>query len=121
MATPIRDYKDLTVWQVGLDLCETVYRLTRCLPESEKYGLCSQLRRAASSISINIAEGYGRGTTQDYIRFLRIARGSAAEVETELIMATRLGLLDHSATDVAFDQLRQVRQLLQALIRALEK
>jgi len=109
------------VWQHGIEFCATIYQIARCLPDTEKYGLCSQLRRAAASIPINIAEGYGRGSRQDYIRFLRIARGSAAEVETELIIAKRLGFLDNDTAEEAFSQLGHVRKLLQGLIRALEK
>lgn len=121
MPEEIRDYKDLVVWQRGIDLCETIYEVARRPPDSEKYGLCSQLCRAAVSIPANIAEGYGRGSRQDYIRFLRIARGSAAEVETQLIVVKRLGMTDGTPMDRAFEQLGQVRQLLAALLRALEK
>ena len=114
----IRSYEDLRVWQEGISLCEAVYRLTQSFPETERFGLASQLRRAAVSVPSNIAEGWGRGSRADYVRFLRIARGSLYEVRTQLIISQRVGL----ASD-ASDALRSVdgiRKMLVGLIRSLE-
>ena len=117
----INDYKDLKVWQLGMALAEAVYRATRAMPDDEKYGLTSQMRRAAVSIPANIAEGYGRGSRQDYLRFVRLARGSAAELQTEMLLAQRLEFLDEECCAEVMGQLLQVRQLIQGLVRALER
>ena len=85
-------YKDLKVWQKAIELAREVYKLTACFPTEEKYGLCSQLRRAAISISANLAEGQGRGTRRDYTHFVSIALGSAREVESLLIVSIELGI-----------------------------
>ena len=84
-------YRDLKVWQLGMELTKEVYVLTRSLPKWELYGLSSQLRRAAASIPANIAEGRARDSTRDFLRHLSIAQGSLAEVETHLILAESLG------------------------------
>lgn len=86
-------YKGLKVWEEARQLVATIYQLSASLPPSEQYGLVSQLRRAAVSIPANIAEGYGRNTSQAYIHFLRIAKGSANELETLLILCEDLGFL----------------------------
>lgn len=85
-----RSYQDLIVWQKSMDLVVAVYELTRIFPSNEQFGLISQLRRAVVSIPSNIAEGYRRKGSGDYQRFLRIAFGSASEVETQLLIAIRL-------------------------------
>jgi len=76
----IRKVKDLRVWQIGMDLSVSCYRFTESFPKAERYGLTSQIRRASVSVPANIAEGYGRASTGDYQRFLRIAHGSLSEV-----------------------------------------
>lgn len=80
----IRSYKDLIVWQKSMEMVRLIYRSTRAFPNDEKFGLVSQLRRAAVSVPSNIAEGYGRNSTQDYVRFLRMAIGSIYEVQTQV-------------------------------------
>jgi len=86
----IHSYKELIVWQKGLDLVFAVYKLTSFFPKEETYGLISQMRRAAVSIPSNIAEGRERGTKKDYLQFLRIAKGSSAELETQILVAEKL-------------------------------
>lgn len=86
----IQSFKDLQVWRRSIELVKEVYLRTNELPASENYGLISQMRRAAISISSNIAEGYKRGNIGDYIRFLNIADGSAAELETQIIIAKEI-------------------------------
>lgn len=86
----INSYKDLLIWQKGIDLAVDVYSLTRDFPETEKYALSSQIKRSVSSIPANIAEGYGRQSTKSYSQFLKISRGSLFELETHLILAERL-------------------------------
>jgi len=83
-------HKDLDVWKHGLDLVEMIYELTNELPDEERFGLKSQLRRAAISIPSNIAEGAGRNSDKEYVRFCYIALGSLTEIETQLILIDRL-------------------------------
>ncbi|GGH16059.1 four helix bundle protein [Silvibacterium dinghuense] len=89
----LSSYQELIVWQKAMDLCVEIYRLTESFPRGEVYGLTSQLRRAGVSIASNIAEGYGRGSRGEYCQFLAIARGSNHEVQTQLLIAERLGFL----------------------------
>ena len=88
----VNSYQDLEVWERGMTLAEQVYLLTRTFPKEELFGLTSQLRRSASSIPANIAEGWGRDSTKEFLRFLSIAMGSLRETETHLILAQRVGL-----------------------------
>ena len=89
----MRGFRDLRVWQGGMELVESVYRVTQSFPKQEIYGLTSQLRRAAVSIPANIAEGQSREHIKEYLNFLSIAQGSVAELETELEIAGRLGYI----------------------------
>jgi four helix bundle protein len=100
--------------------CECVYRATAAFPPDERFGLVSQLRRAAVAVPSNIAEGYGRGSTQEYLRFLRIARGSLYEVETQLAIATRLGLSAGGACDDSLAATKECGRVLAGLIRSIE-
>ena len=86
----VSGFRDLRVWQGGMDLVEQVYRLTREFPEHERYGLVSQMQRAAVSVPSNIAEGHTRDSSKDYLRHLSIARASLAELQTQLEIAQRL-------------------------------
>jgi four helix bundle protein len=90
----VRSVGDLRVWQIGMDLSVSVYRLTDPFPKHELYGITSQLRRAAVSVPANIAEGFGRASTGDYRRFLKIAHGSLLEVGTLLELSVRLDYLN---------------------------
>ena len=91
---PVKDYRDLIVWQKAMDLVEAIYRTTAAFPREEIYGLTAQMRRAAVSIPSNIAEGNGRNTTRDYLHFLGMAYGSVKEVETQVLIAERLRYID---------------------------
>ena len=93
-----RKRHELLVWQESMSLVKVVYKLTEVVPEVERYGLTSQMRRAAVSVSSNIAEGAARGSDAEFIRFLHIARGSLSEIETQLLISQRLGYTnaDHS-------------------------
>ena len=112
-------HKDLIVWQEAIRLVEIVYRDTRNFPNEETFGLKSQIRRSAVSIPSNIAEGAARMTTGELMQFLGIARGSLAELETQLVLAARLGLLGQAGD--SSDQLTRVGKLLSASIRSLQR
>lgn len=117
--TQIRTYRDLIAWQRSMDLAREIYRMTEQLPIAEKYGLVSQIRRAAVSIPSNIAERHARGTTVDYARFLRIARGSFAEMRTQLELAETMGLMKIDAP--TRELLLEADRVLQALIQSIER
>jgi len=101
-----------------MSLALEVYRATASMPSDERFGLTSQLRRSVVSIPSNIAEGYARGTTQDYIRFLRIARGSLAEVQTQIELGCKLGMIRES--EQTTELIAETDRVLQGLIRSLE-
>ena len=88
----MKSYQDLEVWKKGMDLAQQIYRLTSSFPREELFGMTSQLRRSASSIPANIAEGWGRNTNKEFNRYLNIANGSLRETETHLILAVRVNL-----------------------------
>lgn len=113
-------YKDLKVWQKGIDLVKLTYELTKLLPQEEEYGLKGQLRRSAVSVPSNIAEGYGRGTTKSYLNFLRIARGSLVELETQIIKCMELGLVDNEITINTLNLILEENKMLNALIRSID-
>ena len=93
-------HKDLEVYKLSLTLVENIYKLTQSFPASENFGLTSQLRRASISLPSNIAEGSSRGSTKDFIRFLNIASGSLAEIETQLVIAERIGYITYRLHNV---------------------
>jgi four helix bundle protein len=92
----VRDYKDLDVWKKGIEIADLVYEITSTFPPEERYGLSSQMQRAAVRISSNIAEGFMRQHTREYIQFLHISLGSCAEIETQLEIARRREYVDES-------------------------
>ena len=116
-----RSHRDLKVWQISLDLAETLYRITSEWPKHEQYGLVSQVRRAAVSVPANIAEGAGRRTPGEFVHFIGIARGSLAELETLLIVARRLDYIDDPAFRALFDDLLELGRMATGLLRSLEE
>jgi len=104
-----------------MDLVDTVYRTTQLFPDQERFGLVSQLRRAAVSVPSNIAEGYDRGSTQEYLRFLRIARGSLFEVETQCLVGLRLGYINEDVGGSLQEQINAVAKVLSGLIGSIER
>jgi four helix bundle protein len=116
----IESYRDLETWQEAMNLVETCYRLTELLPSEEKFGLISQIRRAAVSVPANIAEGYGRTHRGDYTHHLSIAKGSVAEVETLLTLTARLNLLTREEVLPAWEQTQSVARLLTRLQQSLK-
>jgi four helix bundle protein len=119
VAEIIRTYRDLKAWQKAMDLVRIVYLSTRQMPASEQFGLTNQMRRAAVSIPSNIAEGYARQSTIDYIRFLRTARGSLAELSTQVEIVISMSMLPDNPPLISLFQ--EVDRILQALIRSLEQ
>ena len=117
---PIRSYRDLDAWQVGMKLAEACYKLTEGFPQRELYGLTSQIRRAAVSIPANIAEGHNR-PRQAYLNHLSIALGSQAELETHIELAVRLGLATPEAARPVQELAEQAGRLLHGLVRSLSK
>ena len=115
----IKSFQELIVWQKAMDLVEQVYLLTKALPTTEIYALISQMRRAAVSIPSNIAEGQARNTTKDFVRFLFIAKGSNAELHTQLILCERLNYLTPSQTNQARQLSEEVAKILNTLINKL--
>ena len=107
----IQSYRDLKVWQVGMDLAEECYLATRIFPKEELYGMISQIRRASASIPANIAEGHGRKTKKEYIQFLYIAQGSLKELETHLMLARRVKLSSSEVIDSLLNQCESVGRL----------
>jgi four helix bundle protein len=116
----IKSYKDLDVWKMAMSLAESCYRVTKDFPRDEIYGMTSQIRRASASIPANVAEGYGRDQTGGFIQFLRIAQGSARELETHLILAGRVGLLRSDVLSGLLDDCERISKMLRSMIRSLE-
>ena len=114
------DFKQLKVWQKAMSFAELIYQYTGRFPTSERYGLQSQIRRAVVSISANIAEGCGKSTRKDFIRFLHIAYGSVKEVENYLILASRLNYLNSKQVEEATPRCHEVSKMLFSLIRTLK-
>ena len=115
----LKSYDELTVWQKAMDLVVEVYELVKLLPGEELYVLSAQMRRAAISIPSNIAEGQERSTTRDFIKYLHIAKGLKAELETQLLICVRLQYLTQPQIQVAQGLLAEIRKMLNAFIRSL--
>ena len=117
----IDSYRDLIAWQRAFDLGLKAYRVTELFPDRERFGLTIQVRRSAVSVASNIAEGYGRGSTADYVRFLKVARGSLYELDTQLNFAIGLRYLDDSSHGEVKELLDETERVLAGLIRSLER
>jgi four helix bundle protein len=116
----IQSYRDLIVWQKAMLLAEVCYRATAVFPSREIYGLAAQIRRAASSIPANTPEGFGRDSTGAFVQHLRIAQGSLKELETHLILAHRVGLVEAKRLDSLLNDCETLGKMLRALIRFLQ-
>ena len=117
----INSYQDLDVWKFAMDLVVQCYKVTKRFPREESYGLTSQIRRSAASIPANIAEGYGRDQSGSYIQFLKIAQGSARELETHLLIAERVGLIGLNEDDNPRPLCERTCKMLRAYIRSIEE
>lgn len=116
----LKNYKELKVWQKAYQLCITIYKITKHFPREEKYGLTSQIRRSAVSVPSNIAEGYGRKTTQEYIQSLYIAYGSHCELETQIMLSKDLGYFKADDVGALQRDIEEVERMLKALIKSLQ-
>jgi four helix bundle protein len=118
--SPITSYRDLVVWQQAMDLAEAAYKLTARFPKEEAYGLAAQLRRSASSVPANIAEGYGRDSQGAYVHHLRVAQGSLKEFETHALLAGRVDLIHEEVLAPILSKADLIGKMLRSLIRSVE-
>lgn len=117
---PVESYKDLRVWQLSMEIARRCYVMTREFGREELFGMTSQIRRAAASIPANIAEGWGRDSTGDYVRFLQIAQGSLKELETHLLLSIQVELAKADSVDPILSQCDDLGRMLRGLIRSLQ-
>lgn len=115
----VKDYKELKVWQKGIEIVDKIYSLTEDFPRNEQYGLSVQMRKAAVSIPSNIAEGFARHHTKEYVQFLYIALGSCAELETQILIAQRRKYVVGQILEELFEDINHQNRMLMKLIQAL--
>ena len=115
----MKTYRDLQAWQKSMTLVTEIYKILKSFPKDEIYGLTSQMKRCAISIPSNMAEGYGRNSTNEYIHFLRIATGSLFELQTQLEISTNLNYLNKDNFDKLYESSREIERMLSSLIRKL--
>ena len=117
----VQSFKDLIAWQKSIDLVADIYDATKSFPKDEVYALTNQLRRAAVSVPSNIAEGQGRFSTSEFRHFLGTARGSLFEVQTQLVIAARLGYLPQQKADALLERSAEVARIVHGLVSSLER
>jgi len=115
----MRPHHKLALWNKSIDFVTEIYKLTAAFPETEKYGLTSQLRRAAISIASNISEGAARESKKEFLNFLSIAQGSASEIETQLIISNKLGYADKGELNKMFDSVNAISKMITGLKKSL--
>ena len=115
----MQNHKELIVWQKAIDLVAEVYKLVKMLPKEETYALSDQMRRAVVSIPSNIAEGFGRNSTREYVHFLRIARGSCFELDTQIIACVKIAYLSENETKLSSELLNEIIKMLSSMIKKL--
>ena len=118
MADKIRSFKDLRTWRAAYELSLTIYRATKLFPESEKFGLSNQLRRAAVSVASNIAEGFSRQGVKEKIQFYYMAKGSLSEIECQLMIAEGVGYISGEQLEVFEQDILSTSKMLSALLRS---
>jgi four helix bundle protein len=114
----VRHYRELVAWQKAMDLVVAIYQVTRTFPRDEQFGLINQLRRASVSVPSNIAEGQGRRLRKQFAMFLRVARGSLQEIDTQLLIAERLGYVNSGELQPVQDRVKEVGRLVSGLLKA---
>ncbi|HZO87771.1 MAG TPA: four helix bundle protein [Chthonomonadaceae bacterium] len=117
----LQSYRELRVWQNGMRIAELCYHLTRDFPREELYSMTSQIRRAASAIPANIAEGYGRGHRTEYVQFVRVANGSLKELETHLLLSIRVQLAEEAEVEAILALCEEEGRMLTALLQSLSQ
>ena len=117
----MRNFREIRVWKSGIELTKDLYKISQKLPESEKYGLCSQMQRSGVSIPSNIAEGASRSSEKDFCRFLEIALGSAFEVETQVIIGKELNFLPDADYKAILSELHSIQKQINSLISVIRK
>ncbi|MBA1140431.1 four helix bundle protein [Mesorhizobium sp. CCANP35] len=117
----MNSYRDLIVWKAALGLAVNCYSATKGFPNSEAYGMTSQIRRSAASIAANVAEGHGRESTGAFIQFLRVAQGSLKELETHLILCGEVGLMVEAEVANLLGQTEDIGKMLRSMIRSLQQ
>ncbi|WP_437225400.1 four helix bundle protein [Planctomicrobium sp. SH661] len=120
MAGSIRSHRDLVAWQKAIVLVTSAYRISQEFPASEQFGLTQQLRRAAVSVAANVAEGKGRGTKNEFVRFLNIANGSLTELDTHFVIAHELGYISKATLEEAVNGVGEVGRIITGLRKSLE-
>ena len=121
MGNTIRSYKDLIVWQKAVLLVTDIYSTTKQFPADERYGIVSQLNRAAVSVPANIAEGWGRKSSKNYLQFLRTSRGSLMEIETLLVISKNLNFLSSANYVQLSEKVEEVGKILHGLIKSINE
>jgi four helix bundle protein len=116
----IRCYRDLLIWQKGIDLVERIYSLTKLFPREELYGLSAQLRRSAVSIPSNIAEGFARSHNREYRQFLFISLGSCSELITQMTICQRLKYLDNQKANEIIQEADSLSRMIMALVKKIK-
>ena len=117
----VKSYRELLAWQKSMDFVQHLYEATKSFPDHERYGLTSQIRRAAVSVPSNIAEGQGRGPGKDFDRFLYIANGSLFESETQILIAQRLSYISTDTADTLLEYCAEVGRLIHGLQKSIRR
>lgn len=117
----MHQYKELKVWQKSISIADTIYELTKLFPNEEKFGLVTQMRRACISMSSNIAEGAGKSSTKDFIRFLEISNGSSYELDTQIIICKNQNYITNEQFEKISHDLVEFQKMLFALIKSKSK
>lgn len=115
----IKSYRDLNIWKLGIEIVEEIYKITNNFPQTEVYALTSQMRRAAISISSNIAEGFSRNHNKEYKQFLYVALGSCAELETQIEIASKLGYVSSNIKEYLLQKTNSLSRMVMSLIKCL--
>lgn len=113
----VHNFRDLKVWQLSIDIVVDIYNITSKFPNEEKFGLISQIRRCAVSIPSNVAEGSGRGSNKDFARFLGIALASSYELETQLIISSKLEIISMNSLNFISEKLQEIQKIIFSLQR----
>lgn len=121
MSTTFKSYRDLEVWQRSMRLAKRIYQVTQSFPSDERFGLTNQLRRASVSVPSNLAEGHARFGAGEFARFISIATGSVAEIETQILLSADLGYLETEFSKELLDELETIGKMLRGLAKSIAR